>query len=90
MTLALEVFDGVVDRGELEMEMGTEGADVQLQLPSGAAFVRNFVENVDLVVDVLDEFQAREGDRLDLAEPLDVPIVPKQDGPAVRPVAAAA
>ena len=60
--------------------MAAECADVELQLPAHPRVVGDAVEDMDLVVDVLDIIQRREGDALDLGEALPVAVVPQEDG----------
>ena len=75
-----DVFDGVEHGGLLEPVSPAEGREVELQLPAHPGVVGDFVEDVDLVVDVLDVFQGREGGVFDLGEPFPVSVVPEQDG----------
>ena len=60
MVGALKVFERIVDGGPLETEVAAELLQVELQLASFPGLVRDLVELVQLLVDVLDERQGRE------------------------------
>ena len=87
---ALQVFQGIVHGRGLEPEMLRESRQVEFQLPADPRFVRDFEEDMELLVDVGDVLQRREGDVQQLPQAPHVHAVPEQDGPGALPVPAGA
>ena len=79
MTLTLQISHCIESLGPVESETVAEGLDVKLQLAAHPLSVRDFEECEKLVIDVLDVFQCRKCDILQLLETADVRAVPQQD-----------
>jgi len=84
VALALEIFDCVIDRRTLEGETAAKLRNVDFDFPADAAVVWNLCVNMNLVVNVLQILESREGYVLKLTETtlpdLVIPYGPERSG----------
>ena len=66
MALALEIFQGIVGRGTVQGKLAAERHQVELHLPAQPLPVSDIEIRVNLMVNVLDVVQCREGHRFQL------------------------
>ena len=87
MPLPLQISHCIESLSSVKFETVAEGLDVKLQLAAHPLTVRDFEECEKFMINILNVFQCRECDILQLLEPAYVRSVPQQDGIRLLPVA---
>ena len=80
MAFTLYVFYGVPGGRLLKAEPFAELPDVEFEHPAFSGLIGDFIEDVELLVDVLNVLQAGESDLFYLFQAGDVRAVPEEDG----------
>ena len=61
------------------MKMTAECVKIKFQLTARSCIIRDLIEDMDLMIDILDIFQRRERDGCNLTHPLDIRRIPQEN-----------